>query len=67
MKTMKTKSVSQSAFFYWRVSIGLVLLLAGVFLAVLGLGQFSAKATQNPINGKSFPNALVPAMLDCSK
>ena len=64
---MKTKSVSQSAFFYVKASIGLVLLLSGVSLAVMGIGQFSAKASTNPINGKSFPNALVPAMFDCSQ
>ena len=64
---MKTKSVSQSAFFYVKASIGLVLLLAGVSLAVMGVGQFSAKASTNPINGKSFPNALVPVAFDCAQ
>src|SRR4051812_39987563 len=64
---MKTKSVSQSAFFYVKASIGLALVLAGVSLAVMGVGQFSAKASTNPITGKSFPNALVPAMFDCAQ
>ena len=43
---MKKKSTSQSAFFYLRASIGLLLVLAGVFLALLGFGQFSAQAQQ---------------------
>ena len=64
---MKRKPVSQSAFFYVKASIGLVLLLVGISLAVMGLGQFSAEAKTNPINGKSFPNALVPAMFDCAQ
>ena len=64
---MKRKPVSQSAFFYVKASIGLVLLLVGISLAVMGIGQFSAEAKTNPINGKSFPNALVPAMFDCAQ
>src|SRR6184192_833900 len=39
---MKKKSASQSAFFNFRVLIGLLILLAGVFLALAGLGTFSA-------------------------
>src|SRR5262245_16265655 len=39
---MKKKSVSQSAFFKLRVSIGLFMVLAGVFLALAGLATFSA-------------------------
>src|SRR5436189_428525 len=39
---MKKKSASQSAFFNFRVLIGLFILLAGVFLALAGLGTFSA-------------------------
>src|SRR5262245_60277810 len=38
---MKKKSVSRSAFFNIRVLIGLFILLAGVFLALIGLGTFS--------------------------
>src|SRR5437762_6466033 len=39
---MKKKSASRSAFFNFRVLIGLFILLAGVFLALAGLGTFSA-------------------------
>src|SRR6266566_1256753 len=38
---MKKKSASQSAFFNLRVLIGLFVVLAGVFLALLGPGAFS--------------------------
>ena len=43
---MKKKSASQSAFFNLRVLIGLFIALAGVFLALLGFGTFSAHAQQ---------------------
>ena len=50
---MKKKSTSQSAFFNLRVSLGLVLALAGVSIALLGFSAFSnvsaqANATQEP-------------------
>ena len=51
---MKKKSTSQSAFFNPRVLIGLFIVLAGVFLALIGLGTFSgltassAQAQQKP-------------------
>jgi hypothetical protein len=38
---MKKKSTSQSAFFNLRVLIGLFIVLAGVVLALIGLGTFS--------------------------
>ena len=38
---MKKKSASQSAFFNLRVLIGLFIVLAGVFLALVGFGAFS--------------------------
>src|SRR5262249_12935991 len=38
---MKKKSASRAAFFKVRVLIGLFILLAGVFLALIGLGTFS--------------------------
>src|SRR5439155_4797690 len=41
---MKEKSASQSAFFNLRVLIGLFVVLSGVFLALAGLGTFSASA-----------------------
>src|SRR5437667_830975 len=41
---MKKKSASRSAFFNLRVLIGLFVVLSGVFLALAGLGTFSASA-----------------------
>ena len=74
---MKTHSTSASAparrdlgeagFFHVRFLIGLFVILAGVFLALLGFGAFSAQAQQkyrfvlNPID------PLVPAGFDCAK
>src|SRR5947208_4272971 len=62
---MKKKSASQSAFFNLRVLIGLFITLAGVFLALLGFGAFSAQAQQNYTITTSDP--LVPAGFDCSR
>ena len=70
---MKNKSTSQSAFFNLRVLIGLFTVLAGVFLALIGLGTFSgltansAKAQQKPKIIINSTNALVPNGFDCSK
>jgi hypothetical protein len=74
---MKTHSTSASAparrdlgeagFFNVRFLIGLFVILAGVFLALLGFGAFTAQAQQkyrfvlNPID------PLVPAGFDCAK
>ena len=44
---MKKKSTTQSAFFNLRVLIGLCIALGGVFLALLGLGTFSALTASN--------------------
>src|SRR5213596_433681 len=41
---MKKKSASRSAFFNLRVLIELFVVLTGVFLALVGLGTFSASA-----------------------
>jgi hypothetical protein len=43
---MKKKSTSKSAFFNLRVLIGLVVVLAGVLLALLGFGTFSNASAQ---------------------
>ena len=43
---MKKKSTSQSAFFNLRVFIGLFIVLAGVYLALLGFGAFSNASAQ---------------------
>ena len=50
---MKKKSTSKSAFFNLRVLIGLVVVLAGVFLALLGFGTFSNASAQANLD----PNA----------
>ena len=44
---MKKKSASRSAFFNLRVLIGVFILLAGVSLALAGLGTFSANASRS--------------------
>src|SRR6266404_5811694 len=70
---MKKKSSSQSAFFNLRVLLGLFMVLAGVFLALLGLGVFSAQAQpqKNDIAAKYIGtksiNPLVPPGFDCAK
>src|SRR5438552_11624635 len=75
---MKKKSASQPAparrnrgeggFFNLRLLTGLFLVLAGVFLALLGFGGFSAQAQQkqNP-NAKPSIDPLVPALFDCAR
>src|SRR5262245_26354801 len=77
---MKKNSTSQSAparhspgeggFFNLRVVISLFVLLAGVFLALAGVGVFSAASTaqaqQNYSTSQSM-DPLVPAGFDCSK
>jgi photosystem II stability/assembly factor-like uncharacterized protein len=47
---VKKKSTSQSAFFNLRVLIGLVVFLAGVFLALLGFGAFSNVLAQAKVS-----------------
>src|SRR6516164_9720474 len=66
---MKKKFASQSAFLNPRVLIGLFLVLAGVFLALGGLGTFSALA-QVQVKQKIITHSkdpLVPNGFDCSK
>src|SRR5262249_28233017 len=72
---MKKKSASQSAparrslgeggFFSLRLLIGLFVVLASVFLALLGFGAFSVQAQQNYTATMSI-DPLVPAGFDCS-
>jgi hypothetical protein len=74
---MKGKSTSQSApacriigeggFFNLRVLIALAVVLAGAFLALLGLGAFSAQAQQNRTIITQSADPLVPAGFDCSR
>jgi hypothetical protein len=63
---MKKKSVSQSAFFYVRASIGLLLVLSGVVLALMGFGRLTAQAQQGNKIAMSI-SSLVPAGFDCSQ
>src|SRR5215472_16361121 len=65
---MKKKSISKSAFFNLRVLIGLFVVLAGVCLALVGLGTRSVQAQQKsqaPINLSTI--AGLPPGFDCSK
>src|SRR5438094_1391733 len=74
---MKKKSTSQSApacracgeagFFSPRVLIGLVVILAGVFLALLGFGASSAQAQAKYRFVPASIDPLVPAGFDCAK
>jgi hypothetical protein len=64
---MKKKSNSRSAFFYLRVSIGMLLILTGVFLALVGVGKFSAQAEEERITAVNSSNPLVPAGFDCAQ
>jgi hypothetical protein len=64
---VKKKSASESAFFNLRVLIGLFLVLAGIFLALLGFGTFSAQAQQKYNADARSIDPLVPPMFDCSK
>jgi hypothetical protein len=63
----KKETNSQSAFFYLRVSIGLLLVLAGVALTLLGIGQFPAHAQQRNSSSTAGINPLVPAGFDCAQ
>ena len=63
---MKKKSTSQSAFFNLRVLIGLFIVLAGVFLALVGFGAFSAQAQQKPAITQSINLQLLPPGFDCA-
>jgi hypothetical protein len=58
---MKKKSASQSAFFNLRVLIGLFVVLAGVFLALVGLGAFSNLLAQ-PRNPSTQPGTQQPVV-----
>ena len=51
---MKKKSASQSASFNLRILTGLFLVLAGVFLALLGFGAYSAQAQQLDLTVPAF-------------
>lgn len=66
---MKKKSTSQSAFFNRRVLIGLFIVLAGVFLALIGLGTFSgltASSAQAQQKHKIINIPGLPPGFDCA-
>jgi hypothetical protein len=69
---MKKKSTSTSAFFNSRVLISLFVILAGISLALLGLGAFSAIAANSAQTQKqktatrSIDLSLLPPGFDCS-
>src|SRR5437870_10462185 len=66
---MKQKSTSQSAFFNVRVLMGLFIVLAGVFLALIGLGTFSgltASSVQAQQNHKIINVQGLPPGFDCA-
>ena len=68
---MKKKSASKSAFFNLRVLLGLCVVLAGVFLALAGLGTFSA-ITANSAQAQQQKHRIIdikglPPGFDCSK
>src|SRR5438094_5649597 len=67
MKPMKKTTASQSAFFNLRLVIGLFTVLAGVFLALVGFGAFSAQAQQQPHIITNSTDPLVPNGFDCSQ
>lgn len=75
---MKKKPTSQSAFFNLRVLVGVLIAMAGVVVALVGFGTFSARATPAANNAPASPmkykmttkssiDPLVPAAFDCSK
>ncbi len=63
---MRKKSTSRSAFFYLRSSIGLLLILAGLFLALMGFGRLTAQAQQGDEVAQSIIS-MVPAGFDCAQ
>src|SRR6184192_4472403 len=60
-------SLGEAGFFNVRVLIGLFVILAGIFFALLGFGGFSAQAQQNRTIITQPSDPLVPAGFDCSK
>ncbi len=66
---MKKKSASRSAFFNLRVLIGLFVVLAGVFVALISLGTFSgltASSAQAQQTHKIINVAGLPPGFDCA-
>jgi hypothetical protein len=59
---MKKKSTSRSAFLNLRVLIGLFVLLAGVFLALLGFAQNQGRTTRDSITREQMTLTLAKAL-----
>src|SRR5438034_8239368 len=61
------RNLGQDVLLNLRVLIGLLVCLAGIFIALLGFGARSAQAQQNQRIISQSTDPLVPAMFDCSK
>ena len=61
------RALGEAGFFNLRVLIGLFVILAGVFLALLGFGVISAQAQQNRTIITQSADPLVPVGFDCSR
>src|SRR5262245_43057189 len=61
------RNLGEAGFFNLRVLTGLFVILAGVFLALLGFGAFSAQAQQKYRFVLNSIAPLVPAGFDCAK
>ncbi len=64
---MKQKSKSPSAFVNRRVSLGLLFVFAAAFVAVLGIGQFSAQAEEEQPTTVKSSDPLIPPGFDCAQ
>ncbi|MEO6872786.1 MAG: sialidase family protein [Chthoniobacterales bacterium] len=64
---MIKKTNSKSAFFYLRTSVSLILGLAGVSLALLSIGQFSAQAEEDEPTTVTSSDPLIPPGFDCAQ
>ncbi len=61
------RNLGEGGFFNPRILIGLSVFLAGVFIALLGFGAFSAQAQQSHTTITRSTDPLVPAGFDCSR
>ena len=64
---MLKKTNSKSAFFYLRTSASLLLGLAGVSLALLSVGQFTAQAEEDEPTTVTSSDPLIPPGFDCAQ